>query len=79
MDAPQNCALGRVTRLSYILSDHFCNPLGVDLIAGKHLPPDTDVTQVKRTFSAVSSCFMHMIFKQLFMQRFIWGIGNIGC
>lgn len=43
-DATRYCALSRVHRLSFLLADHFCKPLGVNLVAGQHLPMNADLS-----------------------------------
>lgn len=43
IDATRHCALSRVVRWTFLLADHFCEPLGVQLIAGTHLPQNADV------------------------------------
>lgn len=43
VDATRHCALSRVSRWSFLLADHFCEHLGVELIPGIHLPKNADV------------------------------------
>lgn len=41
---PRFCALSKVVRWTYILSDNCCLDLSIDLIAGSHLPSNADTT-----------------------------------
>lgn len=43
IDATRHCALSRVYRWSFLLADYFCEPLGIQLIPGTHLPQNADV------------------------------------
>lgn len=43
IDATRYCAQSRVIRWTYLLADHFCEPLGVQLIPGTHLPENAAV------------------------------------
>lgn len=43
IDATRHCALSCVIRWTYLLADHFCVPLGVQLIPGTHLPENAAV------------------------------------
>lgn len=45
IDATRHCALSRVHRWTYLLADHFCEPLGVQLIPGTHLPENAAVAE----------------------------------
>lgn len=45
-DATKHCALSCVTRWSYIFADHICKELDIELVPGKHLPHNADVTTV---------------------------------
>lgn len=51
-DVTQYCALSRATRLSYILCDHFCMPMGIEIKAGKHLPRNADLTSLASPFAS---------------------------
>lgn len=44
LDRAKHCALSIATRYGFILSDHICLDLGIDLKLGQHVPSDSDVT-----------------------------------
>lgn len=43
IDRAKHCALSIVTRYAFILSDHICMDLGIDMVLGRHVPADSDV------------------------------------
>lgn len=43
IDATRYCALSRVNRWAYLLADNFCEPLGVTLVRGRHVPNNAAV------------------------------------
>jgi len=44
VDEPKYCSLMGVKRWAYIICDHLCQYYGVDLIEGKHIPVDLDIS-----------------------------------
>lgn len=53
-DATRFCALSRVYRWTFVLSDHFCEPLGVRLVRGDHLPRNADLSTSASTLKSKS-------------------------
>lgn len=48
------CALSKVVRWSYIISDNCCLDLSIDLIAGRHLPSNADTTLCSDLYETTS-------------------------
>ncbi|XP_047115467.1 protein maelstrom homolog [Schistocerca piceifrons] len=48
-DASQYCSLSLVRRWSFIISDHCCKDLGIELAPGQHIPPPITQQQPRRT------------------------------
>ncbi|XP_062551943.1 protein maelstrom homolog [Armigeres subalbatus] len=48
------CALSKVIRWSYIISDNCCLDLSIDLIAGRHLPSNADTTLCSDLYETTS-------------------------
>ncbi|CAK1542941.1 unnamed protein product [Leptosia nina] len=49
IDLTTECTMSRAQRLAFTIMDSCCPVLGVDMEAGKHLPPDFDVEQIIET------------------------------
>lgn len=46
LDCAKYCALAHVQNWAFIFLDHICVDLNIDLIPGKHFPPEIDVSHV---------------------------------
>ncbi|KAG4080743.1 hypothetical protein HA402_005923 [Bradysia odoriphaga] len=46
LDCAKYCALAHVQNWAYIFLDHICVDLKIDLISGKHFPPEIDISHV---------------------------------
>lgn len=53
VDACAHCALSKATRWAYLMSKHLCEPLGINLVSGKHLPMDPDVKSLHRSMQSL--------------------------
>lgn len=53
IDACAHCALSKATRCAYLMAKHLCEPLGINLVSGKHLPMDPDVKNLHRSFQSL--------------------------
>ncbi|PNF15261.1 hypothetical protein B7P43_G01039 [Cryptotermes secundus] len=54
-DAVQHCSLSYVRRWGFIILDHCCKDLGIELIPGEHCPRHADTARYKRVTSRPSS------------------------
>lgn len=53
VDACAHCALSKATRWAYLMAKHLCEPLGINLVSGKHLPMDPDVMSMHRSMQSL--------------------------
>uniref|UniRef100_A0A1Q3EX98 Putative maelstrom n=1 Tax=Culex tarsalis TaxID=7177 RepID=A0A1Q3EX98_CULTA len=59
---PRYCALSRVIRWSYIISDNCCLDLNIEVISGQHLPANADTTLCSEITQSDSKAFDGMSF-----------------
>lgn len=59
---PRYCALSRVVRWSYIISDNCCLDLNIEVISGQHLPANADTTLCSELTQSDSKAFDGMSF-----------------
>lgn len=53
-DACVHCALSKGTRWAYLMAKHLCEPLGINLVNGKHLPMNLDVKSLHRSMQSLN-------------------------
>lgn len=53
VDACAYCALSKATRWAYLTAKYLCEPLGINLVTGKHLPMDADVKSLHRSMQSL--------------------------
>lgn len=53
VDACAHCALSKATRLAYLMAKHLCEPLGINLVSGKHLPMNSELKLLHRSMQSV--------------------------
>lgn len=54
VDACAYCALSKATRWAYLLAKHLCDPLGINLVVGKHLPMDYVMHSLHKSLQSLS-------------------------
>lgn len=81
IDATRYCAQSRVYRFTFLMADHFCQRLGVQLVARKHLPQNIDMSRsilsLKSTSTVCESCITFLSVNALLNESFLFPIRHL--